>query len=67
MLTSSETARNRQIASTLCHYRNATPQLQVARLFRQGSVFMERIIFPGDRWLYEANPNVELQIETKRF
>ncbi|MDX2229941.1 MAG: DUF1830 domain-containing protein [Leptolyngbyaceae cyanobacterium bins.349] len=53
------------LAPALCHYRNKTPQLQVVRLFHRASLRMERVIFPGENWLFEADPEAELQVQMK--
>lgn len=43
----------------LCHYKNASSQLQIGRMGEQ-----ERLIFPGQWYLFEASPAAILQIYT---
>lgn len=52
-------------SQSLCHYRNLTPQLQVVRVCSDRRVLLERVVFPGERWLFEATLEAELEIYTK--
>ena len=45
----------------LCYYINATSQLQIARITHL-SIGFERMIFPGQRLLFEAPPDALLEI-----
>ena len=49
---------------TLCYYENKTPQVQVGRIANIPSWFFERVIFPGQRLIFEAPPKAELEIYT---
>jgi len=60
-----EVTQDRSSARRLCHYRNVTSHLQVAIICQGGSAMSERIIFPGESWLFEASPDAELQIQTR--
>lgn len=46
----------------LCGYRNATPQIQIARISNLSNWYFERIVFPGEYLLFEAVPKAELEI-----
>ncbi len=48
----------------LCYYVNATSQLQMARITNCSSGCFERLIFPGQRLLFEAPPNALLEIHS---
>lgn len=46
----------------LCYYANTTGQLQVARIINGVSCQSESVVFPGQRWLFEALPDAWLEI-----
>jgi hypothetical protein len=46
----------------LCYYINATSQLQMARITNLPDWRFERMIFPGQRLLFEAPPDALLEI-----
>lgn len=48
----------------LCHYVNFTNQIQVARISNISGWFFERVIFPGQRLLFEAPCQGEMKIYT---
>jgi Domain of unknown function (DUF1830) len=48
----------------LCCYVNATSQIQVIRIVDLPSHYFERAVFPGQRLLFEASPNAELEVHT---
>ncbi len=48
----------------LCHYINATSILQIARITNIPNWYFERIVFPGQRLLFEAPQMAELEIHT---
>ncbi|MCY7320813.1 MAG: DUF1830 domain-containing protein [Phormidesmis sp. CAN_BIN36] len=48
----------------LCYYINATSQLQMARITNRSSGCFERLIFPGQRLLFEAPPDALLEIHS---
>lgn len=48
----------------ICFYVNATHNIQVLRLnYFEGSTW-ERVIFPGERLMFEAHPQGKLEIKT---
>lgn len=64
MISSPEIVANRS-ANILCCYRNSTSQLQIARISDQESRLAERVVFPGEQWLFEASPEAYLHIHGK--
>lgn len=48
--------------SILCHYKNSTNQIQVARISNIKNWYFERVMFPGERIMFEALPEAELEI-----
>ncbi|MGL4619294.1 DUF1830 domain-containing protein [Chroococcidiopsis sp.] len=48
----------------LCCYVNATSEIQVIRIVDLTSYYFERAVFPGQRLLFEALPNAELEVHT---
>ena len=48
----------------LCCYINKTNQIQVGRIANIPDWYFERVIFPGQRLLFEAPPEAELEIHT---
>lgn len=46
----------------LCYYVNPTPQTQIARIANIPNWYFERVVFPGERLLFEAFPEAELEI-----
>lgn len=48
----------------LCCYINATSKIQIARIANISSWYFERVVFPGQRLLFEALPNAQLEIHT---
>ena len=48
----------------LCHYVNATSVFQIARITNIPSWYFERVVFPGQRLLFEAPLRAELEIHT---
>jgi hypothetical protein len=48
--------------SILCFYHNPTGKLQLARLLCQSS--FERLVFPGEKFMFEALPEGTLEIYT---
>lgn len=65
MIKSPEIVCDRSSTQHLCCYRNLTAQLQVARVSQNDTAQCERVIFPGERWLFEASADAELQIQAK--
>ncbi|MBR8829116.1 MAG: DUF1830 domain-containing protein [Gomphosphaeria aponina SAG 52.96 = DSM 107014] len=51
-------------APVLCCYVNATSKVQVARIANLPNGYFERVVFPGQRLLFEAPPECQLEIHT---
>jgi len=50
--------------SILCCYVNATSQMQIARISNIPNWYFERVVFPGQRLVFEALPEAQLEIHT---
>lgn len=50
--------------AVLCCYVNATSQIQVARITNIEDWYFERVVFPGQRLMFEAMPSAILEIHT---
>jgi Domain of unknown function (DUF1830) len=50
--------------SILCCYVNATSQMQIARITNIPNWYFERVVFPGQRLVFEALPEAQLEIHT---
>ncbi len=48
----------------VCCYVNATSQIQIARITNVPSWYFERVVFPGQRLLFEAVSTALLEIHT---
>ena len=48
----------------LCCYVNATSQIQIARITNISNWYFERVVFPGQRLVFEANNEAILEIHT---
>ncbi|MDJ0704320.1 MAG: DUF1830 domain-containing protein [Leptolyngbyaceae cyanobacterium MO_188.B28] len=48
----------------LCCYLNATSQIQVARIADVPNWYFERVVFPGERLLFESPLTAHLEIHT---
>jgi len=48
----------------LCCYVNATSQIQIARITNVPNWYFERVVFPGQRLLFEALSTAQLEIHT---
>ncbi|MGC9528765.1 MAG: DUF1830 domain-containing protein [Limnospira sp.] len=46
----------------LCYYNNSTTQLQTLRVTNIPGWYFERIVFPGERLLFEAVSEAQLEI-----
>jgi hypothetical protein len=46
----------------LCCYVNATSKIQVARITNIPNWYFERVVFPGQRLVFEALPHAHLEI-----
>lgn len=58
--------RSETSAAILCCYINVTAHIQIARLPKLKNGFSERVIFPGERLLFEATPEAQLEIHTAK-
>lgn len=50
--------------SILCCYVNATSQIQIARITNISNWYFERVVFPGQRLVFEAHENAVLEIHS---
>ena len=48
----------------LCCYVNSTSKIQIARIANIANWYFERVVFPGQRLLFEAVPEAHLEIYT---
>lgn len=48
----------------LCCYVNATSKIQVARITNVPNWYFERVVFPGQKLLFDAIPEAQLEIHT---
>lgn len=48
----------------VCCYVNATSQIQIARITNISNWYFERVVFPGQRLVFEAIPEAQLEIHT---
>ena len=55
---------NDKDGSILCCYVNATSQIQVARITNIPNWYFERVVFPGQRLVFEAAPEAILEIHS---
>ncbi len=46
----------------LCWYINTTNKIQIARITSIPDWYFERTVFPGQRLLFEAQPQAELEV-----
>ncbi len=51
-------------SACLCCYVNATNQIQIARITNIANWYFERVVFPGQRLMFEALPEAHLEIHT---
>ncbi|MEL6494198.1 MAG: DUF1830 domain-containing protein [Cyanobacteria bacterium J06623_7] len=49
-------------SSILCCYVNATSQIQIARITNIPNWYFERVVFPGQRLVFEAHSSADLEI-----
>ncbi|MDJ0704737.1 MAG: DUF1830 domain-containing protein [Leptolyngbyaceae cyanobacterium MO_188.B28] len=52
------------LGKLLCCYLNATSKIQVARITNMKDWYFERVVFPGQRLIFEALPDAQLEIHT---
>lgn len=53
-----------QSAKILCCYVNATSKIQVARISNIPNWYFERVVFPGQRLVFEAPRKAQMEIHT---
>lgn len=53
-----------QSGKILCCYINATSKIQVARICDIPNWYFERVVFPGQRLVFEAPPEAHMEIHT---
>jgi hypothetical protein len=53
-----------QPARIVCCYVNGSSRIQIARISNIPSWYFERVVFPGQRLLFEAVPDAQLEIHT---
>ncbi len=46
----------------LCCYLNSTHKMQLVRLSDKNNCRLEKVVFPLERLLFEANPNKKLEV-----
>ncbi|MEM6838184.1 MAG: DUF1830 domain-containing protein [Cyanobacteria bacterium P01_C01_bin.120] len=54
----------RNLESVLCCYVNATSKMQIVRITNISDWYFERVVFPGQRLMFEAVPAAQLEIHT---
>lgn len=62
MSTSSTLVSTDSSQQVLCCYRNGRSQVQVAKLFVDSALCLERVIFPNEQFLFEASLDAVLEI-----
>lgn len=50
-----------------CCYVNVTLQLQFIRITNIPHFYLERVVFPGERLLFEAVPDAQLEIYSREI
>lgn len=55
---------NDENSHILCCYVNATSQIQIARITNISNWYFERVVFPGQRLVFEAEPHAILEIHS---
>lgn len=51
----------------LCHYINTTSQIHITRITNIANWYFERVVFPGQRLLFEAPRLAKLEIHTGKL
>lgn len=51
----------------LCGYVNATNQIQIVRIANIPNWYFERVVFPGQRLMFESLPDAQLEIHTGKM
>jgi hypothetical protein len=50
----------------LCSYTNVTRNLEIIRIKNIPNLYLERVIFPGERLMFEAVPEAQLEIQSNQ-
>ena len=50
--------------NALCCYTNVTSKIQVARITNIPNWYFERVVFPGQKLIFEADPEAKLEIHS---
>ncbi|MGG6266196.1 DUF1830 domain-containing protein [Leptolyngbya sp. AN03gr2] len=50
--------------ANLCCYTNSTRHIQIARIIDVPNWYFERVVFPGERLMFEAPQEAHLEIHT---
>ncbi|WP_204139452.1 DUF1830 domain-containing protein [Halomicronema sp. CCY15110] len=53
-----------QSETILCCYVNVTSKMQIVRITNIRDWYFERVVFPGQRLMFEALPQAQLEIHT---
>ncbi len=53
-----------QSGNLLCCYVNATSKIQIARICNISNWYFERVVFPGQRLVFEAPVEAQMEIHT---
>jgi hypothetical protein len=53
-----------QSGKILCCYVNATSKIQIARICNIANWYFERVVFPGQRLVFEAPQKAQMEIHT---
>lgn len=48
----------------ICCYVNATSKMQIVRITNIRNWYFERVVFPGQRLMFETDPEAQLEIHT---
>ncbi|NDJ16371.1 DUF1830 domain-containing protein [Myxacorys almedinensis] len=51
----------------LCCYANLTPQMQIIRIANSPDFYLERVAFPGEKLLFRAPFDAQLEVHTGMF
>lgn len=51
----------------LCYYTNHDRTIKVARITNIANWYFERVVFPGERLLFEALPEAQLEVYVTNF
>ncbi len=50
--------------SFLCYYSNQSSRIQIIRITNIPNFYLERVVFPGQRLVFEAVENARLEVHT---